>query len=487
MFSSIYFALLSGLTQKNGLPAYSAAMLDGATERAYCLVDDALERPSHKRVDTDIQRLVAAADASLVLGYAQDAEETYRRAQSMIVGDDNRLRIMSCRNTGWQLMARDRYAATAKCFVRIINDEASSNTDRLEALIASALVQHQVGRQRDADEALLQAADLADCHTDPTWRLVISLLALEFDVQLRIRTATTLKDHAFWSSAYLSHAQGAADRIDVTNKLTDCTVLVSPMPALLVQRHEYLAWLASLARGERAAVGPLLDAISRPQVFRGADQAFLAKLDIVLAALAGGLDDIADLVLAKISRTEAETGTRRSNFDYLYCVSKMAVCRGNPAEALKLYASYASEALRCLRSETTDIGITQSSVSRALPTDDVFARLPAKYRRAYRYIIENLERADLNTREIAAQINVTERAIQLAFRRSIGMSPSALIRKLRLESIRSDLLSDERAAGSIFGTASRWGLKSRSALAKGYRREFNESPSETMHREVGQS
>ncbi|AXE95060.1 helix-turn-helix transcriptional regulator [Paraburkholderia sp. 22099] len=482
MFSTIYFALSSGLAQKNRLPAYAAAMLDGASERGYCLVDDVLERPSHKLDDADVARLVAVADASLLLGYEQDAEEMYRRAQKTIVGDDDRLRIMSCRNTGWQLMMRDRYAATAKCFARIVQDEAASPAEVLEALIASAMVQHQVGRQRDADDALVQAAELADMHEEPGWRLVIALLAREFDVQLRIRTATTLSDHAFWSSAHVTRAQSAGDRAEVTRKLTETTVLMSPMPALLAQRHEYLEQLAALARGERIAAAPLFDAISRPQHFRGAGQAFLAKLDIVLAGLAGGLDDVADSVLAKISRAEADTGTRRCNFDYLYCVSKIAVWRGNPTEALKLYASYASEALRCLRSETPGLGAIQSPASRALPADDVSARLPAKYRRAYRYIIENLDRADLNTREIASQIDVTERALQLAFKRSIGMSPGALIRKLRLEGIRNDLLNDERMQGSIFDTASRWGVKSRSALAKGYRREFNESPSETIHR-----
>ncbi|NIF99764.1 hypothetical protein F3J18_31625, partial [Burkholderia sp. Ax-1720] len=41
--------------------------------------------------------------------------------------------------------------------------------------------------------------------------------------------------------------------------------------------------------------------------------------------------------------------------------------------------------------------------------DDVSARLPAKYRRAYRYVLDNLDRADLSVREIATQIGVTER------------------------------------------------------------------------------
>ncbi len=115
-------------------------------------------------------------------------------------------------------------------------------------------------------------------------------------------------------------------------------------------------------------------------------------------------------------------------------------------------------------------------------SDDVSARLSAKYRRAYRYIIENIERSDLTTREVAAHINVTERALQLAFKSAVGMSPSSVIRRMRLEGIRSDLLDSERNPSNIIDTASRWGIRSRSALVKGYRKQFNEAPSETIWR-----
>jgi transcriptional regulator GlxA family with amidase domain len=70
----------------------------------------------------------------------------------------------------------------------------------------------------------------------------------------------------------------------------------------------------------------------------------------------------------------------------------------------------------------------------------------------------------------------------MTFKSSIGMTPGGLIRKLRLEGIREELLSDARVNASIVDTASRWGVKSRSVLAKGYRRQFHESPSETMYR-----
>ena len=482
MFSTIYFTLCSGLAQRAALPAYAAAMLDGAVERAYCSVDEVLDLPARQHGGAEVARLVAVADASLLLGHDVDAEEMYRRAQNCAVNDNDRLRIMSCRNTGWQLMMRDRYATTAKCFARIVHDEAATRDARIEALIGFALVQHQLGRQRDADNALSEAAALADDLAEPLWRQVIGLLAREFDVQLRIRTSTSLSDHAFWNSAHLVQAQGGSDRVEGRHRLDATCALVAPLPALITQRHDYLARLDALAGADRLAVAPLLDVAHHGHHARGGVQGFLTRIDIALAAFAGGLDDVAESVLGKLSRVETELGTRRCNFDYLYCVSRIAARQGNPMQALKLYASYTAEALRCLRSEVPESGAIRPQASGAMAVDDLSARLPAKYRRAYRFIVDNLEHADLSTREVAAQIGVTERALQMAFKRWIGIAPGGLIRKLRLEGIRAELLSDARVKGSIVDTASRWGVTSRSVLAKGYRRQFNESPSDTVHR-----
>jgi AraC-like DNA-binding protein len=170
------------------------------------------------------------------------------------------------------------------------------------------------------------------------------------------------------------------------------------------------------------------------------------------------------------------------NVDYFYSMAKVATRRGEHAQALKFYCQYTAEALRCLRSDAapTRAAGTARTHGSTLVSDEVSARLPAKYRRAYRYIIENIDREDLTTREVAAEMNVTMRTIQLVFKRALGVTPCGLIRSLRLEGIRRDLLDENGPAASIYDTANRWGLKSRSTLAKGYRKHFNESPSQTI-------
>jgi transcriptional regulator GlxA family with amidase domain len=115
--------------------------------------------------------------------------------------------------------------------------------------------------------------------------------------------------------------------------------------------------------------------------------------------------------------------------------------------------------------------------------DDIGARLPARYRRAYRYLVDNLDRKDLSIREIAGEIGVTERALQSAFKSSLGSTPSEIVRRLRMERIRAELQTSEGAhENGILATANKWGVSNRSTLVNSYRREFNEAPSDTLNR-----
>jgi transcriptional regulator GlxA family with amidase domain len=129
------------------------------------------------------------------------------------------------------------------------------------------------------------------------------------------------------------------------------------------------------------------------------------------------------------------------------------------------------------------ISDTALQSSRGRPcADDVSARLPAKYRRAYRYLMDNLDQKDLSVREVASHVGVTERAIQAAFKNHLGLSPSELIRRQRMERIRDDLLDDDAPVAGMLEVAKKWGVQHRSTLINGYRRVFHEAPSQTLGR-----
>ncbi|SDI39553.1 helix-turn-helix transcriptional regulator [Paraburkholderia phenazinium] len=479
MYPTVYLALLSAFRFRDCQPRYAAAILDGDFSRAYCVVDDAAEIGAHAPASSrerGNEELTALADVSLLLDNPEEAEEYYRRAQKMIWKDDQQLRVQSCRNTGWISLMRARLGVAQRSFARITGETDAQVEQRIEAYVGLALAHHQLAQQNAADDALLAAAELADAHTEPRFRLVIDLLAQEFEVRLKIRSARALNDHAFWQSALVCAALGA----NVRARIEPATAIAC-RDALMAQRIEDLDCMERLANGERNWSAQVLTTRARrgcgaPATTR---QTFHASLDMLLAALAGGLDEVAaDLVDRMLTGNADE---QRRNFDYLYCMAKVAAYRGNPADALKFYSHYTVEALRCLRSEAPPLRAANGPRQRAgAASDDVSARLPAKYRRAYRYIVENIDRQDLTTREVAAELNVTMRTIQLVFKRALGVTPCGLIRALRLEGIREDLLDDHGPAATIYDTAARWGLTSRSTLAKGYRKYFDESPSETI-------
>jgi AraC-like DNA-binding protein len=476
MYPTVYMALLSAFRFRDGMPRYAAAILDGDFARAYCVVDDAAELGAHSPAKTrerGSEELTALADVSLLLDNPEEAEEYYRRAQKMIWKNDQQLRVQSCRNTGWLSLMRARLGVAQRSFARMAAEVDAHVEQRIEGYLGMALAHHQLAQQNAADDALVAAAELADAHTEPRFRLVIDLLAQEFDVRLKVHSARTLNDHAFWQSALMCTSLGANGSARV-----EPATAIAPRDAILAQHIEDLHCIERLANGDRTWSAQVLAARARRGAV-GTRQVFHASLDMLLAALSGGLNDIAADLVDRMQAGNADE--LRRNFDYLYCMAKVAAHRGNPADALKFYSNYTVEALRCLRSETPPLRAANGPRQRAgAASDDVSARLPAKYRRAYRYIVENIDRQDLTTREVAAELNVTMRTIQLVFKRALGVTPCGLIRALRLEGIREDLLDDNGPAASIYDTAARWGLTSRSTLAKGYRKYFDESPSETI-------
>jgi len=210
----------------------------------------------------------------------------------------------------------------------------------------------------------------------------------------------------------------------------------------------------------------------------------VVRLEIVLASLAAGASTFAESILTLLGNEVRIAQTHR-HLEYLYCLSKLRHLQGRDSDSRQLYARYAMSAVRCIRDEASTMSRHTQRAVRApeQQLDDIGARLPARYRRAYRFLVENLERKDLSIREVAAQIGVTERALQSAFKNSLGSTPSEIIRRLRMERIRADLeASDGAHERGILATASRWGVSNRSTLVNGYRREFNEAPSDTLNR-----
>ncbi len=107
---------------------------------------------------------------------------------------------------------------------------------------------------------------------------------------------------------------------------------------------------------------------------------------------------------------------------------------------------------------------------------------PATLRRAMAYIDEHAH-TDVTVADIAAACHVTVRAVQLAFRRHVDITPMEYLRRVRLERAHRDLQAADPASHTVTAIAYRWGFLSSSRFAAHYRRVYGVSPSRTLRRD----
>ena len=98
--------------------------------------------------------------------------------------------------------------------------------------------------------------------------------------------------------------------------------------------------------------------------------------------------------------------------------------------------------------------------------------------RAVRFI-DGHAGSDLSMADIAAAANVSIRAVQLAFRRELDLTPLAYLRQVRLERAHRDLLAAGSAGPTVTAVSVRWGFSSSSRFAAYYREAFGVPPSYT--------
>ncbi|MDN7673711.1 helix-turn-helix transcriptional regulator [Burkholderia oklahomensis] len=474
MFSTLYFAAAAALANPSSNPVYAARVLDGRFAEAAALVA-ARGDAEPGGVAADVRDVHAYADIQLVLGRFEEAEDTFRRAQKLLRESRDLTRVMTCRNASWQAFFQNRFGIAQAGFRRIADDRAASAEQRLESLVGTCVVMHHLGRAEDA-MATLDALDAAARDADPRWRSLACALRADLLLQYQIGRADALDDHVYWRSALADLPLSAFAEARVSTADAEAT-------PLLRMRVDYMRQARALAAGDHAALERIDTHVSWCAKTGLVDYQRSVRLEVALAALAGQAPNVADTMIAPYRDAAGRCGSHvRWTLDYLYCAAKVREQQGRMRESSSLYARYALASVRHVRSDGAALAIARCGTHAAAPSDDVSARLPGKYRRAYRYLMERLDQRDLSVREIAAHIDVTERALQAAFKTYLGLSPSELIRRQRMERIRGELLSDAPRATSVLEIASRWGIQHRSTLVNGYRRMFDEAPSQTFDR-----
>lgn len=101
--------------------------------------------------------------------------------------------------------------------------------------------------------------------------------------------------------------------------------------------------------------------------------------------------------------------------------------------------------------------------------------------RATAYIDDHAH-TDIGLADIAEATQVTPRALQYAFRRHLGTTPMAHLRRVRLAHVHAALKAADRLDGAtVTGIAAQWGFLHTSRFSAAYRAEYGQSPRETLH------
>lgn len=105
---------------------------------------------------------------------------------------------------------------------------------------------------------------------------------------------------------------------------------------------------------------------------------------------------------------------------------------------------------------------------------------PAALRRAVAYIEENAQRP-VALSDIAAAAGTGARALQYAFTRYYGTTPTGYLRRVRLEHAHRELQAADPTGGdTVSAIAARWGFAKSSRFAAAYRKAYGRPPGHTL-------
>ena len=466
-------------------PVMAALVAAGKLKQAVAQGRDAFEREA-RPVSAEHGVLVARVTARslLALGREEEAEELMRQMLKTYDALPRKtIRCSAAVDQATFMLHLNKPARAAQMVVELADDPAVPVAARVEVLLLLGAAYLAMGRHTDAFQSLELAGNVAAEADVPGLAGWATLAQLHLEVSVWLRSLDELIDHGHCSAndSVLKRLRPVAEldaQFQALSRQLDPTSLGGKHAARL---HARLRAGLGLAGGTQA----LLDEVAHVDACEMPGVAARFRVDAALACLGARSVRAATELLNLLVFDERKLSGHRFASELNYCASKLHAHNGRHCDALRLYKQYSSGALESLRS-----GVLYAPVPRCLGAsvtsgaiDSTESRLPPRYRRAYRYLIEHLDQPELSVRQIAAQIAVTERSLQLAFHKHLGMTPAEVIRKGRMKRIHADLTASGSQDG-VLAVAMRWGVTSRSTLAQGYRASYAQTPSETRRTTV---
>jgi len=478
----MYLFTLSALIRAEGFDSVNEQIGRAGLKSAASMAMEYLESSRYKAEERS-ELAILCADLLLAQGCELDATEYYRIALKAATACERGLsRLVAIRNTGVISLSQCRFGTASSCFRRILNSDNSTVKDKVEACCGLALACYSLGRKDEAIAYIDYANELAADSKSPVLILVANMMRIDILAQDVIRSHGELRDHIFWRLVSSKVKSGEVEN----NILTVINIALEKYKSKLVvsKRLGHLKKLLTAVSCNKPVESDALDYLRWLRSVNIAADEKQARIEIALAAIVSKDADMAKSVIEPLCKRETIGITQRWSFELSYCLSKICAMTGRIDESLKHYQAYALESIQCVRAEIIEpTDMTMLKTSEINPRkDDVEMSLPVKYRQAYRYILDHLTNATLSIREVADVIGVTERALQLVFKISLGMTPAEVVRRCRIERIRQDLLRGDSFDKSVIGIASHWGISNRSTLVSLYRKYFHETPAETLSR-----
>ena len=88
----------------------------------------------------------------------------------------------------------------------------------------------------------------------------------------------------------------------------------------------------------------------------------------------------------------------------------------------------------------------------------------------------------MGSTEMAAAVGLSPRALQSAFRRHLNLTPTQLLRSIRLERVHDELAADSTINAQVSDIARQWGFTHLGRFAAEYFHKYRELPSDTLKR-----
>ncbi|GMA84865.1 hypothetical protein GCM10025868_01150 [Angustibacter aerolatus] len=149
--------------------------------------------------------------------------------------------------------------------------------------------------------------------------------------------------------------------------------------------------------------------------------------------------------------------------------------RGRADDAIERSWALAAESL--LARLTSQAALEASQAARADRRDD--RSWPGSLRRAVAAIDAD-PATPLDLPALSRTVGVTPRALQAAFSRHVGCTPSAYLRRVRLQHAHADLVGGAGEPPRVAEVAARWGYSNAGRFAADYRATYGVTPSSVV-------